>query len=172
MKREIAVFLMGMIIPFLDSYGQGAQSERRVAGWITPEMNWKTPPDWLGSDPVLGRLICPPLTRLNLESEKNEGVIIRVGKSKDSNGEYAWELAVRKGIYWWSEAEVNAKDVSEFLTTNLTKIVSEKGVSTWQIPDRRISYENDIVKVVWKSKPIFAPYVLSDSSFWRKIDNV
>lgn len=127
------------------------------------------PSMWLANDPVLGRMICPALTRLNLEKKVSEPLILKsVHIDRPGAKTVTWVLGLRTGIYWWNGQELEAKDVADFLQKNLATIVKEKGSDLWTLPNFSITADKEFVRITFNREPEFGPYVLNGSVLWRE----
>ena len=77
------------------------------------------PPSWLSRDPVIGRLLCPPISRLNLAEKSSEFLIFKaVQEGVDRRGRHVWRYSLRPGIYWWQGKECCTSSASIAATRN------------------------------------------------------
>lgn len=133
-------------------------------GWPQPDPALESPAGWLGNDPIVGRLACPPLTRLNLRSKQADDMLVRQIVVEGA----VWRFELRSGMFWWSGEPVVAADLVRFLETELERAVVERGAGLWKLPARSISAaEGGSVVVTWKEAPVFGPYVLNGVPFAR-----
>ena len=140
-----------------------------IVNWPMLSLDKKNIPVWLGNDPVIGRLICPPVSRLNLAKGKSEGLIFdNVSISQTSTGEVTWTYRVRTGIYWWNGTQVTGAHLKNFIEQNLTQIIENRSSSLWKIPQHSIKSMKLETSITWKHKPIFGPYFLNSAALWRK----
>jgi hypothetical protein len=140
-----------------------------LAGWPLAEFGETKPSSWLGNDPVLGRLICPSLTRLNLQKASSEPLVLKSVQTEHSaEGASVWILTLRSGIYWWGGNEVSVVDLAEFFKKNLASIVLEKGSGAWHLPQFEIKIIKESVHIFWKKGPEFGPYILNAIPLWKE----
>lgn len=139
-----------------------------IKGWVLPNFNYAKPEFWLGNDPVLGRLICPSLTVLDLKQQTSVLLILNEANILKESGQIVWELGLRSGIYWWNGQEVNIKDVAAYLKNNLEEMIKLQGGGHWKIPQYQIVESSNQLRVIWQEQPEFGPFVLNGYSFWRR----
>ena len=146
-----------------------AQPPHVVEGWPLLELDLVRPNFWLGNEPVLGRLICPPLSRINLlKGGKSEGLIFEsVRESPLEKNRWIWNYHLRSGIFWWNGEGVRALHVKNFLELNLGDVVKEKSGGIWQLPQFEVQAKGKSLRVLWAQKPAFGPYILNGVSLWR-----
>ncbi len=145
-----------------------AWAELSIAGWPIPSFDEKKPKEWLSKDPVLGRLICPSLTRLNLQKKESESLVLKDIHVESNSKEAVWTLHLRSGIFWWSGSEFSSLDLQNFLKKNMEIIVEEKGSGLWQLPEFRFQTERETLKIIWKKSPEFGPYIFNGIALWRE----
>lgn len=147
----------------------GTANSIDIIGWPVEDIDGAMPPLWLGGDPLLGRMSCPALVRLNLSTLKVEGLILKsLETSRSVAGALTWKFVLKDGIYWWSGAPVGLADVGKFLESQLRSLVDVKSGGLWVVPPFRVEVGKDAVYVHWQSPPRFGPYLLVDSPFWQK----
>ncbi len=141
-----------------------------VIGWgptshLKPK---KEPPTWLGDDPILGRLACPAVLRLEGDKLQNDALLLKSNPviEKVDGGE-RWTLTLRPGLRWWSGAAIDANSLKGWLKSSLPQAVTEKlGVTFPADVDYSVAGPL-VVKVFFPKAPSFGPYVLSGVSFIR-----
>ncbi|MGE0173907.1 MAG: ABC transporter substrate-binding protein [Oligoflexales bacterium] len=138
-----------------------------IAGWLESS-NPATLPEGLASSPVTGRLACPPLTRLNLMSKKNEPFLIKNLKAEKNNAEWTFEPTA--DLQWWSGTKVTAKDIKNFLDATLETHIKSVSVGLWDIPKHEITTSDNRVTVSWQKAPEFGPFVMNGISLHRKTE--
>lgn len=150
------------------SHARGA-TEVAITGWPAPELGLSEPPLELGDDPVLGRQVCPPFTRLNLAQGKSEDVLVRrvVEEFRDAKRGALWRYELRGGLHWWSGAELKPAEAAASLKAALPQLVSARGAGLWKLPQHEIVVEGNDLVVRWKEPPEFGPYVLNGLPLWR-----
>lgn len=138
-----------------------------IVGWPTPDFSAERPALELGDDPVLGRQLCPPLTRLNLAGGKSEDVLLK--KIVEGRAPVlTWRLELRAGLHWWDGAPVSAVDVAKFVEAALPGLVEQRGNGLWKLPWHTITADtNNLIFVSWKETPAFGAYVLNGAPLWR-----
>ena len=150
--------------------GEAADKKlRAVTGWPLPEISHKQPPAWLGNDPVLGRLICPPISRYNLIRKDAEGLFFQdVLVSSHPNGTHSWRFNTRNGLFWWDGSAVTARDLGEYIERALPEGVSAQAGALWKIPTFSWSTQGErSIIITWKEQPAFGPWVLNGRAFFR-----
>lgn len=152
----IATTAMGVAVPI------------EVKGWPLPDLSTEAPPVELGDDPVIGRQICPPLTRLNLSQRRSEDLLLRRISETSSSGQMTWTLEVRSGLFWWGGDQVTSEDLVKYLETALPQLVQERGAGLWLTPPFRVRSDSPFrITVTWETKPVFGPYILSGAPFYK-----
>ncbi len=144
------------------------RSKIAILGWSTPAFRKDEPSEWLGNDPVLGRLTCPPLTRLNLQKGASEPLIFNRVQTSHEGAETVWTLGLRTGIFWWSGRELNSGDVVRFLKRNLPALLERKGVSLKPVPEFKILEVPHEIKVVWQKDPVVEPFIFNGVPLWQE----
>jgi hypothetical protein len=143
-----------------------------VLGWPVPDLKGAKPPLDLGDDPIVGRQICPPMTRLNLSLQKSEDLLVKKISEEQQGSQWAWTLEVRQGIHWWSGQHVNSSDLSEFIGRSLRDLVLDRGAGLWELPEFKIETAGPLKTVVlWTKRPKFGPYILSGAPFYRPVES-
>ena len=142
-------------------------SQVAIVGWPILEVDRNAPPMWLGDEPVLGRLICPPVSRLNLSKQVSEGLIFHQVTSKKQTNGLTWTYHLRSGIYWWDGQPVTPHDLKEFIDKQIRSIVKIKGAGLWELPPYYLATSSSSVSITWKKDPVFGPYILNGISLWR-----
>lgn len=138
-----------------------------IVGWPILEVDRNTPPLWLGDEPVLGRLICPPISRLNLSKKISEGLIFQNVTTNNDQKNPTWTYHLRSGIYWWNGDSVTASDLKDFISKQLDRIVREKGTGLWKLPQYALTTNSTSVSIRWNKEPDFGPYLFNGVSLWR-----
>lgn len=127
-------------------------------------------PEWLGNDPVLGRLMCPPVSRYNLAKHRSEGLFFQsVRLSEATDGHYHWTFHTRRGLFWWDESEVTPSDLGHFIATHLADLVASHSSKLWQVPEFSWSVKGSELILDWKTPPKFGPWILNGLSFYRPV---
>lgn len=145
-------------------------NEKDISGWpLLQGVNKESFINRLGNDPVLGRMICPPLTRLNLLKRKSEPLILRSIAEIKLGKYWVWELRLRSGIYWWSGKELKNSELADFLRNNIKDILEKKWGGA--VPPYKIDEGKRGINIRWEQKPIFGPYILNGVSFVRDSNN-
>jgi ABC-type transport system substrate-binding protein len=143
-----------------------------VVGWPLPDLTGDAPKLSVGDDPVYGRQVCPPLTRLNLDQKRSEDLLLKkvAEEFRDPTSGAAWRFEVRSGLFWWSGAPVTAEDVANFVRASLPSVVKARGGGIWTVPDVKVDVDGaQGVLVRWQKTPAFGPYVLNDAPFYRPV---
>lgn len=144
-----------------------------IVGWNQPGIagTSKQPPAWLGNDPVLGRLLCPPISRLLLDEQRSDGLIFSEVKTiANSNSTFPiiWHYDLRPGIFWWSGKEVTSQDLKSFFEENLSKVVELLSGGSWKTPKFEMQIHQNGVQIKWRSAPAFGPYIWNGYPFYSK----
>jgi hypothetical protein len=158
---------------FFSQIGQ-AKDELSIAGWPFASLSKEKPSLDFGNDPVIGRQLCPPLTRLNLSKKISEGIVIRrvVEEVRGSDKGTLWRLEVRNGIYWWSGKALTSQDIADFLKTTLPVFFAEYFGGVFDIPDYVISATDPkLVTIDWKKSPPFGPFVMNGIPLYKYVDS-
>jgi len=128
-------------------------------------------PGWVGGDPVVGRLACPPLSRVNLLAQKSEPVMIRKISSSKNATNAIWDFEPRRDLRWWNGDVVKAADIAGFIREHLPDLARTKGVGRWQVPLFKTEVlPNGLVRVTWERAPEFGPYIFNGVSLSRVAD--
>ena len=116
-------------------------------------------------DPVIGRVLCPPIFLYNSQKKQFENIVTYAPNIKVNNGKQVWSYRLRKNIFWWDSKRVTASDLKNFLLNNIKTAVQQKSLGLWKIPKFTVSTHNRVVKITWNSNPTFGPYVFSGIAF-------
>ena len=141
-----------------------------VEGWQHPPSEaggWKTPPAWLAEDPVLGRMSCPPLSRMLLKDKKSDPLLLRSVTSED--GGKLWRFTLRSGLYWWDGKPVTTPDLRLFIEANLSEIAKVKSGGLWQLPTYTVTEKNEGVEVRFSQAPDLGPYLFNGIPLWKSV---
>ena len=182
-KRNLSFALtVGLIISVVQAAVTGiaqarASSDVAIVGWEAFDLDQEQPPANFGKDPVIGRLVCPPMTRLNLRHGRSEGLLVQnpsVVAGDDKQG-VEWHIPLRSGIYWWSGQPVTVKDLANFWQARLDAMKSSQ--APWMkltgstVPKFSVDSSNQAKLVIhWDEKPKFGPYVLNGTSFYKPVE--
>ncbi len=129
-------------------------------------------PHWVGNDPVVGRLACPPLSRINLQSLKSEAVMVKKISVIESSGKTGWEFEPRSDLHWWAGGLVTSEDFAAFIRSHLPEVVKTKGVGRWSLPSFQTEVlKSGIIKISWERTPEFGPYIFNGVSLSRPASN-
>jgi hypothetical protein len=143
-----------------------------VMGWPVPDLRGARPPLDLGDDPIVGRQICPPMSRLNLAIQRSEDLLVKKVSEEQQGSHWAWIFEVRQGIHWWSGQQVNATDLSGFIERSLQELVQDRGAGLWELPEFKVETAGLTRTVVlWANRPKFGPYIFSGAPFYRPVES-
>jgi hypothetical protein len=123
-----------------------------VAGWPLDIQNPTGP--LLAGDPLLGPLLCPSLTRLNLANQRSEFVLLKQLEDKGNR----WSFQPKSGLSWWDGSTV---DLESFLRAELPKAIETQGLGQWKVPAFSFRKEGETLHLEWKEAPAFGPYILN-----------
>lgn len=136
-----------------------------VIGWPLPDLSGEKPNLAIGDDPVYGRQLCPPLTRLNLMQKRSEELLLRRATASGNT----WRLELRPNLYWWDGSPVDSRDLAEFVTTELASIVKTRSGGVWAEPKFRVNRADEFsIAVEFSGPPPFGPYIFNGAPFFRK----
>lgn len=139
-----------------------------IEGWPTPPTeNWQTPPQWLAEDPILGRMSCPPLSRVLLKEKKSDPLLLRAIISEE-NGRL-WRFTLRSGLYWWDGASVTSKDLRLFIEGILEDTVKAKSGGMWKVPSYIVAEKADFIEVRFSEPPEIGPYLFNGVPLWKPV---
>jgi hypothetical protein len=144
-----------------------------VSGWGPVEglnLSGKLP-SWLGDDPVIGRLACPALVRLEGDHLKNGALLLKSlpAVERTAVGD-RWVLSLRPGLKWWTGTAVDADGLAGWLREELPRIIQERvGVRPGQTPVITV-ISSSMVSIQWQGAQRFGPYVMAGYSFSRPKD--
>lgn len=142
-----------------------------VVGWPLPELSGATPALDIGDDPVYGRQICPPLTRLNLADKKSEELLLKKVVEEHGAQGPVWRYEYRQSLYWWDGTLATSRDLADFLRAQIPAIAKVRSGGLWQVPDFEVTTVGEqAVKVRFKQAPPFGPFVLNGVPFYRKAE--
>jgi ABC-type transport system substrate-binding protein len=168
-----AIFLFGIFSTLFFAQETIAKDVLNIVGWPLVNFSKEKPNLDFGNDPVVGRQICPPLTRINLSKKMSESIVIRraVQEFRGTGKGTLWRIELRNGIFWWSGKALNSQDVADFLKTTLPVFLSEYFGGIFQVPDYEIrANDPQLVTIDWKDPPPFGPYVLNGVPLFRQTD--
>ena len=173
--RLIATILCSSVLIAL-SFSQNSQAkdELNIVGWPFASLPIGKPNLDFGNDPVTGRQLCPPLTRLNLSKKISEGIVVRrvVEEFRGGDKGTLWRLEVRNGIFWWSGKALTSQDIADFLKSTLPAYFEEYFGGVFDIPDYTITATDpQLVTIDWKKAPPFGPYIMNGIPLFRSVDS-
>ncbi len=148
-------------------YGMGPLLEDLVSPWSDKPQLVLT----IGSEPIVGRQVCPSLTRLNLSQQRSELVLlsqlIETSESGAAKGS-KWILALKQGIAWWGGDPVTLAEFQSFVEKTIPEAVKSGGKDRWEIPLFKVQKtESGTLEILWESVPPFGPYVFNGFSLVR-----
>ena len=158
-----------MFISFIVDGGANAVTSVpvRVAGYPLGATGVATGEE-LATHPILGRLACPSLTRLNLLRKESEGFLLSRIEVEPSGTSARWKLELKPGLHWWSGEPVTGQDLARFLEEKLRPQIVEMSLGLWPVPEFVVSSTAPkSVTVSWAKTPSFGPFVLSRIPFTR-----
>ncbi len=122
-------------------------------------------------DPLLGNLVCPAITRLSLQTNKQQLILLeQLTEKVGSKNTHEWLLQLKPNLHWWSGEAVQAKDLVKFIETYLSREIRRQSLGLWTIPPFVAeAIDAHTIKVVWDSKPVFGPYVFSSWPLLREV---
>lgn len=139
-----------------------------IEGWPTPPTeNWQTPPQWLAEDPLLGRMSCPPLSRVLLKEKKSDALLLRAITTEESGR--LWRFTLRSGLYWWDGASVTSKDLRLFIEGALEDTVKAKSGGLWKLPSYTVAEKSDSIEVRFAEVPEIGPYLFNGVPLWKSV---
>ena len=171
LSNKIKLLLTGMSLALLSGISLVSEAKvQTISGWPLPDLPEDKPPFWLGNDPVLGRLICPPVSRLNLQKNESEGLFFQSVQIATHPGKVVrWTFAVRSGLYWWDGSEVSPDDLGRFFRAQLSDQVARMSGGLWNVPEFHFVTQGQDLTLTWAAEPEFGPWVLNGASFFRKV---
>lgn len=129
-------------------------------------------------DAAFGRLACPSLTRLNLQQQKSEPLLLR---SVELESPKQWKLTLKSDLHWWSGKAVSSSDLETFLREQICPTVAsalgkEVPCPTFDVTSADPSQGANkgqplVVNVTWHAQPEFGPYILNNTAFFRRTGN-
>lgn len=169
MKFFITSLVCTFFLPLEKAQADSQSQELVVKGWpLIPDLK-KISPLEFGNDPVLARLVCPPLTRFNAQIKSNQPLVFKTVKTIErKDGSLDWRFYTRTGIYWWNGKEVQNREIVTFLDQHLKEIILRRGNSLWKIPSFTVTNTKDFVQIQWKTKPAFGPYAINNTPLFQQ----
>lgn len=177
-KTMVAPGLIGLLLfglQFAAAVPAGAVTDAAalpvpISGWplpgSSPESLWGN----LGDDPVVGRLACPPVTRLNLSTRSSDLLLVRAIKIDKLGAGQRWTYTLRTGLSWWSGEAVTGRDLASFLQAGLQRVVKARGHGLWTLPAFTINVPDAVtVEVLWQQAPAFGPHVMDGVALHRPL---
>lgn len=151
-----------------------AASYLKISGWHLPwPEDSPSPPDWLGQDPIIGRLTCPPLSYVNLSEARSIPLLLKKVTEKPNlvmgSIRSSWSYELRSGLYFWDGTPVTAVELKDFLVQNLAPwIARQTGGSVGGVPEFTAEITGtSTVTVKWREEPAFGPYVMNNAPFYN-----
>lgn len=142
-----------------------AQVPLSISGWPHLEIASDAPPLWLGDDPLVGRLSCPPFSRLNLRSQSNEGLFFKQVDVLTGSQGVVWVYKLRTGLFLWDGQSLKGEHAANFFKENIERVVAAKGGGLWELSEYKLKYDQDSLEVTWEKTPPFGPYIFNGISF-------
>jgi hypothetical protein len=151
----------------LSVYGMGPLLEDLVSPWGDNPQRVLS----MGAEPIVGRQVCPSLTRLNLSQGRSELVLLSQLFETDDDSRakgFKWTLALKQGITWWGGDPVSLAEFQSFIEQTIPEAVKNEGKMRWDIPLYTVQKTNlQTIEILWESKPKFGPYILNGFSLVR-----
>lgn len=122
----------------------------------------------LESDVLMGDLVCPALTRLNLLRERSELSLLTSLQVQNSDKDWVLKLGDSQ---WWDGRRVQLTDVQSFAEKELPEALRKVSLGTWDVPEFSTKIKDDSLIIQWQKKPPFGPYVLDRVHFRAKANN-
>lgn len=135
-----------------------------VAGW--PLETKKLDEAVLSQDALMGPLVCPALTRLNLNSLRSETFLLKSLRFDAQR----WVFELKSDLKWWDDTPVSVEDLKAFVEEELPLAVRNKGLGQWTFPEFTLAHEGQALTLTWKGPltPAFGPYILNELPFRKK----
>ena len=162
-KLFLVVLLIWMCSPF--SFARNIKG----LGWPEKGFERDTPDRQWASHPILGTMVCPPLTRLNLLKKKSEVYLLKSIKTEQKGEGYRWTLTPKNNLTWWDGKRVTIADIKGILDQTLENEVESYGRDEWEFPDLTMRATKASLILDWDSKPKFGPYILNNIPLTKKV---
>ncbi|WP_141736532.1 ABC transporter substrate-binding protein [Oligoflexus tunisiensis] len=157
------------LLPALAASGSTVHAEKPapilVTGWPLP-LN-EAQKVILSNDAIMESLVCPGLTRLNLEKNGSEPVLLESLEQTDKT----WRFTLRPNLTWWDQSVVSTADLEAFVRETLQPQQLTEGRFAWTIPAFTLTSKDRTLTIQWTHKPEFGPYVFNEHPFRKKTDN-
>jgi hypothetical protein len=157
------------LLPALAASGTTAHAEKPapivVTGWPLP-LN-EAQKVILSNDAIMESLVCPALTRLNLQKKSSEPVLLEALEQTDKT----WRFTLRRDLTWWDQSAVSVADLEAFVRETLQPQQLTEGRFTWTIPTFTLTSQDRTLTIQWSHKPEFGPYVFNEHPFRKKTAN-
>jgi len=143
-----------------------------VLGWPLPDLSGAVPVFSDGDDAVVGRQICPSLTRLDLSEKKSEELLLKRVRNDHASSGHAvvFRYELRSGLFWWSGQAVTAEALAEYLRAQLRPLVARRSAGMWTVPNFEVLVDGPLeVSVHFEQEPVFGPFILNGAPFFRSV---
>ena len=148
------------------AFGDDPGKSLGVVGWPLHLLEQTNPTDSWAGDPILGRMVCPALTRLNLLTQQSEPLLAQ--KVSTNTLQTEWNISLKPNLKWWSKELATSAEISKILKENLPNLISKINPSSSENLSWSIHTYKDNIRITWKKPPKFGVYILNNLPIYRK----
>ena len=138
-----------------------AANRVQIKGWPHVVDTQKGPQESWSQDAVLGSLVCPSLTRLNLLKKASGPQLLKGVKEKKADGAFFWQFSLKDDVRYWGGSRVEVKDYVAFIEGVLG---SFKGLAPFKVTGKKGE-----VSIRFAKEPSVGPYLFNSRPFFRRI---
>lgn len=173
MNKIISILVGALVWAAASAVASAEPQSIAVLGWALPDLSGAAPQRAAGDDPVVGRQICPALTRLNLSLKKSEELLLkRVSHEHPSSGDaVVFHYELRPGLFWWSGQAVTGAELAGFLRAQLPLLAAERSDGLWTVPKFEVRTDGRLgASIHFQQEPPFGPFIVNGAPFFRSVD--
>lgn len=168
--RPIFTLVVALVALLLPASIQAAMEsgDLGIVGWNFANFLTESPEIDFGNDPVVGRMVCPPLSRLNLMVGNSEPLVLSKLELVQAGETVLWRMSLRTGVYWWNGDLLQLEDLKVFIDSQLDGILKKKVAAVYPVPKFSTRITQGKLDILWQIPPKFGPFVLDGVPIWRK----
>ena len=147
---------------------EASETPRKIYGWPLSEKGLSE--IVLNQDALMGELVCPSLTRLNLATGQSESTLLQTVTESEQGRK--WTFSLKPGVTWWGGTGVELADLEVYLKEELGPLVRKFLGDSEVVPNHKFEKTGSTLSVVFDKAPKFGPYILNRLPFYRRVKDV
>lgn len=144
---------------------EASETPRLVYGWPFSEEGLTE--ILLNQDALMGNMVCPSLTRLNLNLGRSEPFLLHAMSESDLGRK--WTMSLKPGLRWWGGKAVTLEDLEAFIKRELGPLAEKYSGELADSLNYKVEIVDRTLSVVFAKTPGFGPYLLNRRPFFQKM---